>query len=338
MHIDKYKSSAIKNMINHYERGSESVLNRENIDRSRTHLNWTINKTHDLYREVHSAVSKIQTENSRKLRKDANWLSDVVLTKPENVPAEDIEKFFKSSAQFIFSELSKNGLDDNAPRQAYIHMDETTPHMHLSFCPIYNNDGKRTVSHKKIFTRALYRSIHSDLQRHLTPILGYKPAVLLEGEQTLKSLNKNDQKQFKRLKNEMVKQEKKLDRKIEVKNNQIERKEQKLKEVLDEKKVLNGELTLSEKENEKLAQQIEDFWNDYSRWEQKLEQLNNKYEKLTKQSYWVRKNTARDLLKEERELMLQGKNWNTVIYDNDKKQKKKQKRKNLKRKMKSLLR
>ena len=227
MHIDKYKSSAIKNMINHYERGSEAVLNRDNIDRSRTHLNWQINDTHDLNKEIKTAVEKIQNENNRKLRKDANWMASVVLTKPENVPEEDLEKFFKSSAQFIFTELRKNGLDDKAPRQAYIHMDESTPHMHLSFCPIYNNNGKRTVNHRKIFTRQLYRSIHGDLQRHLTPILGYKPAVLLENDQKLKSLNKNDQKQFKRLKNEMVKQEKKLEHKIEVKNNQIERKEQK---------------------------------------------------------------------------------------------------------------
>ena len=58
MHIDKYKSWAIKNMINHYERGSEAVLNRDNIDRTRTHLNWQINNTHDLNREVHSAMSK----------------------------------------------------------------------------------------------------------------------------------------------------------------------------------------------------------------------------------------------------------------------------------------
>ena len=257
MHIEKYKSSAIKNMINHYERGSEAVLKRDNIDRSRTYLNYTINNTHDLNREVHSAMSKIQTENGRKLRKDANWLSDVVLTKPENVPEEDLEKFFKSSAQFIFSELRKNGLDDKAPRQAYIHMDETTPHMHLSFCPIYNNDGKKTVSHKKIFTRSLYRSIHGDLQRHLEPILGYKPAVLLEGDQQLKSLNKNDQKAYKRLKNEMVKQEKKLERKIEVKNNQIERKEQKLSEVLDEKKVLTSELKNFEEKLEELENELD---------------------------------------------------------------------------------
>ena len=331
MHIDKYKSWAIKNMINHYERGSEAVLNRDNIDRTRTHLNWQINNTHDLNREVHSAMSKIQTENGRKLRKDANWLSDVVLTKPENVPEEDTEKFFKNSAQFIFNELRKNGLDDNAPRQAYIHLDESNPHMHLAFCPIYNNNGKRTVNHRKIFTRALYRSIHSDLQRHLEPILGYKPAVLLENDQKLKSLNKNDQKAYKRLKNEMVKQERKLKLKIDTAKDQ-------LTEVLDEKKVLNGELTLSEKENEQLAQQIEDFWRNYNMWEQKLSQLNKKSEKLMKQSYWVRKNTARDLLKEERELMLQGKNWNTVIYNIDNEQKKKQKRKNMKRKLKSLLR
>ena len=257
MHIEKYKSTSIKNMINHYERGSEAVLNRENIDRSRTHLNWNINDTHDLNREVHHAVSKIQAENGRKLRKDANWLSDVVLTKPENVKEEDLEKFFKSSAQFIFTELRKNGLDDKAPRQAYIHMDETTPHMHLSFCPIYNNDGKRTVNHRKIFTRQLYRSIHSDLQRHLEPILGYSPAVLLEGDEKLKSLNKNDQKVYKRLKNEMVNQEKKLEHKIEVKNNQIERKEQKLSEVLVEKKVLTSELKNFEEKLEDLDDKLE---------------------------------------------------------------------------------
>ena len=331
MHIEKYGSKAVKNMINHYERGSESVLNRENIDRNRTPLNWTINRTHDLHREIKTAVEKIQNENNRKLRKDANWMASVVLTKPENVKEEHLERFFKSSAQFIFNELRKNGLDEKAPRQAYIHMDETTPHMHLSFCPIYTKDGKRTFNFCKIFPRKFYKTIHKDLQRHLTPILGYSPAVLLEGDNKLKSLNKMDIRTFQRTKDEMKRQKNEIKKEIDTAKNQ-------LNEVLDEKKVLNGESTLSEKENEQLAQQIEDFWRDYNMWEQKLEQLNNKYEKLMKQSYWVRKNTARDLLKEERELMLQGKNWNTVIYDIENKQKKKQKRKNMKRKLKSLLR
>ena len=272
MHIDKFKPTAVRAVIDHDERTHLSTLMRDNIDESRTHLNqyWygqvcQIGQSMNTY--VQEVVKKIEEQNKKKIRKDANLLASICLTLPSSVLESDSERFFVESLNFIRDELRKNGLSYSAPMKAYLHKDETTPHVHLKFVPLLEEeDGKLKLNFKKVCPRKFYQSIHTDLEKHLTPILGYPPKVLLDTNDPLRVLSPESQKRYVQMQakvledtakitNKQLEEKKKLDdtvKKVEVTEmnlNDIEQKiveikkensklEVKNKELLDEKKDL----------------------------------------------------------------------------------------------------
>ena len=276
MHIEKFKPTAVRAVIDHDERTHLSTLMRENIDESRTHLNekWSMQACQNgtsLNTYVQEVVQKIEEQNNKKIRKDANLLASICITLPSNVSESDSKKFFVESLKFIRDELKKNGLSDSAPMKAYLHNDESTPHVHLKFVPLLEKDGNLKLNFKKVCPRNFYQSIHTDLQKHLTPILEYSPKVLLDTNDPLRVLSPESQKRYVQMQsavvdniakitNEQEEEQKKLDE-TKKENSQLEIKNQDLKtenkELLDEKKDLG--LTLqslqsqSKKKEEKLS-------------------------------------------------------------------------------------
>jgi hypothetical protein len=243
MHIEKYKSQSIGNMISHYERRHDATLKRDNIDATKTHLNYEItNSSNSLDERIREIVRDVERESGRKVRKDAVLMSDIVITKPSNVPASDEHIFFTACCAYLSSRLVENGIDkEHAEFRAYVHNDESTPHMHFAFVPVMKNEKSiPTFCFKKLVPRSFYKSLHHDLQQHLTGILGYEPALLRDEDDKLKSLSTLDHQEFKRVKNEMTRQIDDLkDKKKEVEQ-EVTSVNEELKEVLDKKKVLNS--------------------------------------------------------------------------------------------------
>lgn len=60
----------------------------------------------------------------------------------------------------------------------YVHMDETTPHMHVPFTPIL--DGR--FNYKKMCDRKFYQTFHKGLGDRLEQKMGYRPEVELSEE------------------------------------------------------------------------------------------------------------------------------------------------------------
>lgn len=238
MHIAKYKSQAIGNMLNHYRRSSLGTLKRDNIDETRTCNNYEIgNKTsRDIEVAIKELVQKVEQQNGRKIRKDANLLADLVITLPPNVPESDEKRFFVESAKFIYTKLKANGMSDESAFKVFVHKDEATPHAHIAFTPLWEDkNGKKTFNYKKIVPLQFYKTLHQELTEHLTGVLGYEPALLRESDDVLKSLSKLSQAEFKRTKEEMRAQIGELEQ-------QKEQESFALKELLDEKKVLERRL------------------------------------------------------------------------------------------------
>ena len=275
MHIEKYKSQAIGNMINHYRREFEVTLKRENIDAARTHLNYEIGtKTQsEMSKAIRQTVKRVESYSGREVRKDANLLADLVLTKPENVPEVDSKRFFAESAKFIIERLRENGLSVNAPVKAYVHLDEATPHMHLAVAPVINTQRGLSFNFKKVFPRAFYKTLHQDLQKHLTSVLGYEPQLLREGDDKLKSLSKLDQEEYKRVKDEVKAHIGEL-------NEQKTQAEQELGELLDEKKVLESRLKACEEPLPTLKMNVLDKLNDKKKQIELQKELKNLKSKL----------------------------------------------------------
>ena len=192
-HIAKYKASAVGKLCAHYNRwqGIDNPnVSRENIDKSRTHLNYTlgvyekdgkrfIGKVRGsaswatVKGRIDAVNARAKAEGKRATRKDAVVMADMVVTLPPNVPPEDAYKFFWNSYQYIADRVGRGNL-----MGGYVHMDETTPHMHVPFTPIL--DGR--FNYKKMCDRKFYQTFHKGLGGRLEQKMGYRPEVELSEE------------------------------------------------------------------------------------------------------------------------------------------------------------
>lgn len=192
-HIAKYKASAVGKLCAHYNRwqGIDNPnVSRENIDKSRTHLNYTlgvyekdgkrfIGKVRGsaswatVKGRIGAVNARAKAEGKRATRKDAVVMADMVVTLPPNVPPEDAYKFFWNSYQHIADRVGRGNL-----MGGYVHMDETTPHMHVPFTPIL--DGR--FNYKKMCDRKFYQTFHKGLGDRLEQKMGYRPEVELSEE------------------------------------------------------------------------------------------------------------------------------------------------------------
>ena len=127
-------------------------------------------------------------------------LCDWVITAPKDLPQEEHRKFFEESYKFLNSRYGKENVVS-----AYVHMDETTPHMHYAFIPVKHGfkENKKNpdisteyykVSAKEVLTRYELKKFHPDLQRHLEMALGHEVRILndatKEGNRSIQELKR----------------------------------------------------------------------------------------------------------------------------------------------------
>lgn len=187
-HCEKYKITAVAPMVAHYERSREGVLNRENIDHTRTNLNYNLRPGGDVCERVQQAVHTHEQEAGKAVRKDANVMFDWVVTLPQDCPQERTEEFFESVVSFVEQRYGKDNI-----LGAYVHMDETTPHVHVPVVPMM--DGRLRAS--KMVNRNDLLRFHGELSKHVEQELGIHVSVELSEEKAQeKALSSVPQKQL----------------------------------------------------------------------------------------------------------------------------------------------
>lgn len=174
-HLAHYKRCAVGNMTGHYERVfEERGFSRANIDPVRTPSNYEIGGG-DVRGRIAEAIEGHREASGRKVRKDANVLSDWVVTLPQDCPAPLMERFFEE----VFGFVQERYGAENVPC-GYVHLDETTPHIHIPVVPV--TDAGR-LSAKDVFTRRDLSGFHGDLQKRVDRALGRHVSVELTREQ-----------------------------------------------------------------------------------------------------------------------------------------------------------
>ena len=175
-HIMKLKHAQVGgNLLAHIERtrGDRSNYGNMQIDKSRTHLNYSLadgHKWEDGYKDGWEAGKRfrenweiLSRQQKRKPRADIVGLGSVVITLPEeykNAPPNIKAEFFQSCHEFLHSRYGSRGNEIYSE----VHMDETTPHIHYGFIPV-TREGK--ISAKEVLNRSDFQKFHSDLDRHL---------------------------------------------------------------------------------------------------------------------------------------------------------------------------
>ncbi|MBR6636660.1 MAG: plasmid recombination protein [Phascolarctobacterium sp.] len=191
-HAMKHTKAACGHMFAHYDRSAENISN-ENIDRSKTHLNYNlaVHQQMDQGEFVRQRCSEVYCHN----RKDVNVMASWVVTAPKDMPEHEYKQFFQSSYNFLCERYGKDNVVS-----AYVHMDESQPHLHFAFVPVvYDKKKDRLkVSAKVCVSRSDLQSFHTDLDNYLQKVFGRDVGVLngatREGNLTMPQLKEQQAK------------------------------------------------------------------------------------------------------------------------------------------------
>lgn len=155
--MEKYQHDDVVGLERENER-DENYRSRVNpqIDRARTHLNYHVVKKVGTYLDyIHERIRELNPK--RKVKADAVLVCSFILgASPEFFKGKspgEIRDFFYASAEF-FSE--RYGLENII--SAVVHLDESTPHMHLNMIPV---TGGRLCA-KELFDRTALRDLQTD--------------------------------------------------------------------------------------------------------------------------------------------------------------------------------
>ena len=148
----KYKGPEIANIEAHNERTKEKYASNPDVDTNRSKNNFHIIQPTDKYRAMSEAL--IKQYDCPRVRSDSVRIVETLITaSPEFFKGKkksEIRGFFEHAVDFLKQELGEDRLIS-----AVVHMDEKTPHMHVSFVPI-TEDGrlsaKEIVGNKKKLT------------------------------------------------------------------------------------------------------------------------------------------------------------------------------------------
>ena len=196
-HLEKNTKLACPNLVRHFERneGIEEYKNK-NIDATRTHLNYNLAPVRENQLEfIKKRCSEVKCLKRDDVKVMANWL----VTLPKDVKPNEEELFFKETYNFL-KERYGDHKEENII-SAYVHKDETTPHMHFAFIPITLDKEKNIlkVSSKELITRYDIKTFHSDLDKHIATALGRQVSVLngitRDGNLSIDELQKGEKAQ-----------------------------------------------------------------------------------------------------------------------------------------------
>lgn len=209
MKIKKYKSHQSGHILQHSYENWNRQLNNEKVNKALNHLNYQIAINEPITSNwIKNAKELVKASTNRNVRKDAVVLASNVITKPQNVPESDEKLFFKHCFDFYKEKLVKNGLDlENSHITGFVHMNETTPHMHLQFIPVQKTDKGYKLNAKKILNRSLFQTQHDELIEYIEDKLGYKPGLLIDEENDIDKLLGRydiDSKDYQRVKNALT--------------------------------------------------------------------------------------------------------------------------------------
>lgn len=210
-HVQKLKAGAVAPMVAHWERVPELErgFERENIDSARTSLNYNL-RPHDVSAVVKAAMEEHGRTAGRACRSDANVLFDWVVTLPKDCPTERSREFFEACAEFLEQRYGKENVVG-----AYVHMDETTPHMHVPIVPMMG--GKLQAS--RMVNRRDLQTFHKDLNKAVDKALGVHVSIELDesqkAEKALSSLGHDEYKQAQRRLEELRREEASLAAEVE---------------------------------------------------------------------------------------------------------------------------
>ena len=171
VHMMKIKSGAVGGIQSHNNREHEPKTNPD-VDMSRSEDNYDLIPCDNYKRSIKEKLSNL-VESSRAVRKDAVVVCNFIVTSDsetmEALGTDHQREFFQDSVKWFSDRYGADRV-----LNATVHMDETTPHLHIGVMPI-TQDGR--LSAKAIFTKTEMKAIQTEFARDVGEKYGLERGV-----------------------------------------------------------------------------------------------------------------------------------------------------------------
>ena len=171
VHMMKIKSGAVGGIQSHNNREHEPKTNPD-VDMSRSEDNYDLISCDNYKRSIKEKLSNL-VESSRAVRKDAVVVCNFIVTSDNEtmnaLGADRQREFFEDSVKWFSDRYGADRV-----LNATVHMDETTPHLHIGVMTI-TQDGR--LSAKAIFTKTEMKAIQTEFAHDVGEKYGLERGV-----------------------------------------------------------------------------------------------------------------------------------------------------------------
>ncbi len=140
-----YKRDNLAGLYKHNERKNTNYSNKD-IDKNKSINNYSIKKCNTTYL---NAIKQLIKENNLKCRITSytNLVCEFIITSDkeffETIGEEETKRYFQTAYNFV---ANYKGLGEKYILSAKVHMDESTPHLHLVFVPVIRKLDKKSAT------------------------------------------------------------------------------------------------------------------------------------------------------------------------------------------------
>ena len=147
----KHKGGASKALSAHHERTKEFYISNPDIDQSRTPQNFHLVTPRWSYEQ--EIRHRLRTAGCRVRKDSVKFVDTLVTVSPEFAQehAAEMPEYFTRAFTFLKERVGEENIIS-----AVVHLDETTPHMHLCFVPLTKDNrlsAKEILGNKKNMIR-----------------------------------------------------------------------------------------------------------------------------------------------------------------------------------------
>ena len=175
-HADKFHIGAIGHLCKHFERAKDEngdyiKFKNQSIDLSKTGGNYNLAIFQPLPQLdfLRKRLSEVKVFKRADVKVMCSW----IVTLPK-ILGNDERRFFEETFKFLSNRYGRENVIS-----AYVHRDETQPHLHFAFVPVTTDKKKniQKVSAKEVLTRNDLQRFHGDLDAYLESIFGHSTGV-----------------------------------------------------------------------------------------------------------------------------------------------------------------
>lgn len=192
MNCEKFTRNQSGNILVHCNRSDPNrTYKNQEIHHDRTHWNYNLAPKHEGMTDYEFMKNRCEEFKILK-RSNVNWMVSWVITIPADYEGSQ-EMFFKEAYNFMENKYGRENVIS-----AYVHLDETSPHMHFCFVPVVFDTKKQEykVNAKVCINRTELLKIHPQMQEYLESKLQTKVNILngstAEGNKTIEQLKKEE--------------------------------------------------------------------------------------------------------------------------------------------------